>query len=102
MSICTPATIYAFITFLIVIQSIYIKVPAISIIFQIIFAVLWCAFLNFLCNRGYSVVSWVILMFPLLFFTLFFFRIKLISTKDKGLTGRKSMPRIWRTLFGNI
>jgi hypothetical protein len=66
MSICTPATLYAIVAALSIFRSIYVEMPLMTILFQIIFAVLWVVFMNFLCSKGYSVLSWIILFLPFL------------------------------------
>ena len=65
--LCTPAFIYF------VVSSIYLVINSLTnfnvmnIIIKIFFIMLWSMFLNFLCNSGYTMISWVIIILPFVF-----------------------------------
>jgi len=68
--LCTPAFIYfviAIIGILMAIKRTGIMSGAVSIIFVLI----WTWFLNFLCKKGYNLVSWFLLFLP--FISVFLF-----------------------------
>lgn len=63
---CTPAIIYLVIS-AITILSVVGTVSVFMILLKIIFVLLWAWFLNFLCDSGYSSVSWFLVFLPLIF-----------------------------------
>lgn len=64
--LCLPATIYLVIAFIGIIGSLSMGHMS-SIIFNIIVSGLWVLLLNFLCKKGYTTISWVILLLPAIF-----------------------------------
>jgi heme exporter protein D len=44
------------------------KFQPLSIVLKFIFIMLWTYLLNFLCSKGYSVVSWVLVLLPIITF----------------------------------
>jgi len=66
-ALCTPAMIYFIISFIYLIISAFTTFNVISIIIKLFFIMLWTWFLNFLCSKGYSIISWLIIVLPFLF-----------------------------------
>ena len=67
--LCTPAYIYFVISLIFLILFSFLKnFNIMNIIINIIYIILWSLFLNFLCNMGYSIIAWLILVLP--FFVL--------------------------------
>ena len=67
--LCTPSLIYLVILFFVLLISIYNKTFSIySFIISILwlFGVVW--FLNYLCSKGYSGISWFLSMLPIILF----------------------------------
>jgi hypothetical protein len=68
--LCSPAFIYfviAIIGILMALKRTGIMSSAVSLLFVLI----WTWFLNFLCKKGYKVVSWILLFLP--FISVFLF-----------------------------
>lgn len=66
MQLCTPAMIYLVLSCLsLVISAINSMNPA-SILIQLIFTGAWTWLMNYLCKKGYSILSWLLLFFPFL------------------------------------
>ena len=83
-SYCRPAQIYlaisAFTTLILFIQNcrdsnsftcgIYkVKTPVSNtfyFVFQVLFTLGWAWFLNYMCRKGWSTVSWLLVIFPIL------------------------------------
>ena len=64
--LCSPALLYLVLGTL----SLVYLVTTISVsaaLFKLIFILLWTWFLNFLCAKGYSTVSWVLVLLPFVF-----------------------------------
>lgn len=62
--ICAPAIVYLVLAILLIIGMIVKHCKASTIIVKAIFLILWTWFLNFLCNQGYSGISWFLVILP--------------------------------------
>jgi hypothetical protein len=47
------------------------KFQLITSIVNLFFVILWTIFLNYLCSKGYSSVSWFLVLLPLIFLAFF-------------------------------
>lgn len=63
---CLPAKIYLILAITGLIVALYNTLSISYLLFSIIFIVLWTNLLNWICNKGYTVVSWFLVFFPLL------------------------------------
>jgi len=68
--LCTPALIYLVIAIIGILMAIK-RTGIMSGVFSLIFVLIWTWFLNFLCKKGYNVVSWILLFLP--FISVFLF-----------------------------
>ena len=64
MKLCTPAMIYFVLSFLSLAFSAIYNFNIATILFQSIFIILWSQLLNYFCEKGYSVLSWILVFFP--------------------------------------
>ena len=64
-SLCTPAKIYLILLVPIFISLFYNKTTVWNIVATLIWAPIWTYVLNWLCSKGYSVVSWFFVFIPL-------------------------------------
>jgi len=65
-NLCTPAKIYLILAITGVISSMFHKFNIIYSIFSLFFVVLWTALLNWICSKGYTVISWFLVLLPLM------------------------------------
>lgn len=65
-NLCRPATIYFWLALVGILWSL-VKLQFVSAIFSLFFVLLWTALLDYLCSKGYSTISWVLLSLPLIF-----------------------------------
>ena len=70
MKLCLPAMIYLAISGLMVVCGIFLNVGSLLLIVKVAFISLWTFLLNWLCSKGYSSLSWIILLFPVIMVTL--------------------------------
>jgi len=86
---CTPAIIYLVISAITILSAVG-TVSVFMILLKIIFVLLWAWFLNFLCDSGYSSVSWFLVFLPLIFTILMivisFEVIDLVSKNNTNVT----------------
>ena len=71
-TMCTPALVYlvlAIIAFLFTIG----KSSILSTVVHIFFVLLWTWFLNFLCSKGHTGISWFLVVIPYVLLFLFMF-----------------------------
>ena len=65
--LCTPAMIYFVISVIALAYSAFMKFNIMSLVFSGISILFWSWLLNYLCKKGYHVISWVILFLPFFF-----------------------------------
>ncbi len=64
MSLCTPAIIYFVLGIISITIIVLQKSSAINLLFEIFSIALLTWFLNYLCKKGYSNVSWFFVLLP--------------------------------------
>lgn len=62
--ICLPAKIYLAILIITVIIAIFQGVGLAIVLFKVVFGLIWTWLLNWICSKGYTSLSWVILLLP--------------------------------------
>ena len=70
-SFCMPAKVYLVLSLLGMIYTLFSGSIGI-VILHLLFIVLWTWFLNWLCDNGYSSISWLLVLFPYFIFMLVF------------------------------
>jgi uncharacterized membrane protein len=65
--ICAPAMVYLILSIIGLITAATIQFSVMSILLKVIFISLWTFLLNFLCSTGYTVVSWILVVLPIIF-----------------------------------
>ena len=72
--LCTPAMIYFLISAISLVISVFTHFNVMSLIFKGLMLLIWTWFLNYLCSKGYIVISWILVLLPfLMIFSLFRF-----------------------------
>ena len=69
-SLCTPAMIYFVTSFIFLLITSFTNFNIISVIVKGGFNILWTWFLNFLCSKGYTILSWIIVLLPVIIMVL--------------------------------
>lgn len=64
--LCTPAKLYFAVTVLSAIFALFNSVPILAVFMKIIFAFIWTFVLNWLCSKGLTTISWIIVLLPYL------------------------------------
>ena len=64
-TLCTPAKLYLILLVPVYISLVYNKTSVWNILASLIWAPIWTYVLNWLCSKGYSVVSWFFVFIPL-------------------------------------
>jgi len=71
--LCNPAKLYFFLVILFIVIGLFSKINVMAIIFKLIFAFIWTFVLNWLCSKGYTTLSWIIVFFPFILMLIAFF-----------------------------
>jgi len=66
-SLCTPAKVYALFIGLSLFLALFNGIPILVILVNLIFSVIWIKILNYICGKGYSWFSWVLVLLPFVF-----------------------------------
>ena len=83
-SLCNPAKINLVLAILVLISNLIQRPSIISVVISIIWIPLWTMFLNWLCKKGYSFISWGFVFLPLFGLVLMTFGLAgLVVTKNK-------------------
>jgi hypothetical protein len=98
MKYCLPAKVYLGLTlfslFLVFTSNVFTPGSVASIsVFKIIFSVLWFFFLNWLCSKGLSRLSWFLVLFPFIIMIIVLFSmIYVVTTADKIMVQETTIP----------
>jgi len=93
--LCPPAILNIIISIIsIIFLLIKCKISIIYHLINILLIILWTWLLNFICIRGYDIISWILVLLPLII-TILLFIFKIITPKNfcnmSGL-GDRSIP----------
>lgn len=70
--LCTPAKIYFSIALITVVFWLFKGLPILFAVGKLFFASLWTFVLNWLCKKGFSGVSWALVLFPYIIIAIAF------------------------------
>ena len=65
--ICAPAMLYLVLSIIGLVWLLYAKFSAMSVLLKAIFVLLWTWLLSYLCLSGYEVISWILVLLPIVF-----------------------------------
>ena len=64
LDLCSPALLYFIMAILCIIVLMANQVSLVVIMIKMVFVIAWTWVLNFFCNKGYSIVSWIFVITP--------------------------------------
>jgi hypothetical protein len=73
--LCTPAKLYFVLAVLSCIVALFKGVGFMHVAVNLIIAFLWTAALSWICNKGFTGVSWFLVLFPYIVMVLVFLKI---------------------------
>ena len=90
LAICPPAMVYLILSIIGLITASVIQFSVISLLLKVIFIALWTFLLNYLCSTGYTVVSWILVVLPIIFMAaLIFIAIDVMRHVSKNSVNKK-------------
>ena len=92
--LCTPALIYLVISVLVLVFLIFSGISALTLLMKSALIVLWTFLLNWLCSRGLGVLSWIILLLPVVL-------VVLLASWSVDVQSRGVVPSWSQTSMGN-
>ena len=82
-SLCLPSKIYLGLAILSIVVSLIISTETIiASIIHFAFAIFWTWVLNLICKSGFSIVSWILVLFPIVVYTVLTFYFLLLIRKS--------------------
>lgn len=63
-SLCNPAKLYAVLIIITLLLALFNGVPIIALAIKLIFAIVWTGVLNYICGKGFTWFSWVLVLLP--------------------------------------
>jgi len=64
MQLCTPALIYFILAIMSILLLIVNKTTVLIVFTNMVVILLWTWFLNFVCNKGFTSISWILVLSP--------------------------------------
>ena len=68
--LCAPALLYLIFAIISVVIMLFHKFEILSIIVKVLFITIWTWFLNFLCSKGHTTISWILVLLPFILMVL--------------------------------
>lgn len=66
--LCSPAMLYLVISTIVILYSFFNRIFSLStVILKGIFVLIWTWFLNYLCSKNHTMISWFLVVIPYLF-----------------------------------
>ena len=90
LSDCTPARVYAILTIFTTIGAVFARVSLFQILKSIIGSAIWLFLLNWLCSKGFTWLSWFLVLFPFIVLIGALIAFIFIATKIKPQQKRKT------------
>ena len=85
-SLCLPSKIYFVLAVLSIIISLIVSTENVIMGFlHLLFVVFWTWVLNLICKNGFSIVSWILVLVPILIYLIIVFQILLLIRKKNKL-----------------
>jgi len=83
--LCTPSKIYFSIAIIASIIALLGGVSFMIVFIKLVFAFIWTFALGWLCNKGYTSISWVLVLLPYIIILLAIFKIYHVADSIKQL-----------------
>jgi len=65
-NLCAPALVYLILSVIVTVLESTISFNIVIILINILFIGLWTFVLNWICSTGYSIISWVMIIVPII------------------------------------
>ena len=89
--LCNPAKLYFVLVMLFIVIGLFSKINLMAIFFKLVFAFIWTIVLNWLCSKGYTTLSWIIVFFPFILILIAFFGYLKLSKSNTQMINMMQM-----------
>jgi hypothetical protein len=83
--LCTPAKIYFGIAVIAAIFGLFNGMPIIAALLNMVFAFIWTYVLGWLCKKGYTSISWFLVLLPYIIMALALFNIYHVTHEQRQI-----------------
>ena len=81
--LCTPAKLYFVLAVVSCIIALFNRVAFMHVAVNLIIAFIWTAALSWICGKGFSCVSWFLVLIPYIIMVLVFFKLSKDISKSQ-------------------
>ena len=75
MTLCNPAMLYLILSIIAILMGFSAKVQVGVFVIKLLWMILWVYLLNFLCSKGYTTISWILVLLPFIIIAFMAFMI---------------------------
>ena len=79
---CTPAQLYLILGAISIISAAFKKFSIETLLTNALFLVIWAWVLNWLCSKGFTAISWILVLLPFILVLFMFLFIKDVARKE--------------------
>lgn len=83
--LCTPAKLYFAIAVISAIFGLFNGIPVIFALMKLVFAIIWSVILGWLCKKGFTPISWFLVLLPYIIIALAMLDIYHVTHEHKQL-----------------
>ena len=83
--LCTPAKLYFVLTIISCAVALFSGASFMHVMMNLIVAFIWTGILSFICGKGFSIVSWFLVLIPYIIMLLVFFKITKTISSDSQI-----------------
>ena len=81
-NLCDPAKLYIVLSIIAIIVAFFRRMSFRSLVFKAFFVLFWTWVLNYMCSKGFKMVSWFLVLFPfIVMFSAFVYMVSFGSKK---------------------
>jgi len=93
--LCTPAKIYLTIALIASVIVLFKGVHPFAVIIKLLFAFIWAYILNVICNKGYTGISWILVLFPYICLIITLMGLKILHNDPTGLVKAFNLNKLF-------
>ena len=83
--LCEPAKLYFILVIISIIIGLFNGFNVLAIIIKLFFAVIWTFILNWLCKKGWSTLSWILVILPFIIMIVVYVGLMRMSKGQKSV-----------------
>jgi hypothetical protein len=92
--LCSPAKLYFGLVVLSSLFALMNRMPILGIFVNLVMAFIWTFILNYLCSKGFKIVSWFLVLFPFMVIALGFVGFIRLTKSQKDMLLTKEQQKM--------